>query len=463
MSDNVKIEEINKLIKEYDCQCINIYGFGKYTQLVLKCVLDHQWKYYLSHFMKGYYECPECKRNKLRKNKLKEIHEYAKSKGGECLSTEYIGHNKKLKFKCKREHIWEARYDMECWCRLCSIEDKRIYSIDKANEYAKLKMGKCISTVYKSTTDKLKWQCYNGHIWEAIFKNIKDHDSWCPYCNINLGEEITRNIFEILFNNKFIRLRPIWLNKLEFDGYCEELKLAFEYDGIQHYKFIEYFHKSEEDFKKQQEHDTLKNKLCEQNNIKLIRIPYIIKYDKIKDHIYEECNKKAIIIPNNINIDYTKFTNIYTKKFKRIVTAEDRLLQYNNERYNELKRMVEAKEGTLISTQYINATDKIKVKCHCGYIWDTSFHTLQGKCRNLGCPKCSKRLKLTIDDLQETASKKEGKCLSTIFMKIKDKYLWECKKKHQWYATARNVRYKNTWCPQCYNEQKSNSCNNTNK
>lgn len=58
------------------------------------------------------------------------------------------------------------------------------------------------------------------------------------------------------------------------DGYFPDLKLAIEYDGLQHYKYVEYFDRSYEDFVKRQQRDKLKDELCKQNGVKLIRIRY---------------------------------------------------------------------------------------------------------------------------------------------------------------------------------------------
>lgn len=66
------------------------------------------------------------------------------------------------------------------------------------------------------------------------------------------GEEISRGYFEYIFEGKkFIKSRPKWLkspknHSIELDGYCSELKLAFEYNGVQHYKFVPRFHKTME-------------------------------------------------------------------------------------------------------------------------------------------------------------------------------------------------------------------------
>jgi hypothetical protein len=54
------------------------------------------------------------------------------------------------------------------------------------------------------------------------------------------GERTTRELLETRLGKPFVKVRPDWLRgdkgrNLELDGYCEELNLAFEYNGAQHY------------------------------------------------------------------------------------------------------------------------------------------------------------------------------------------------------------------------------------
>ena len=58
----------------------------------------------------------------------------------------------------------------------------------------------------------------------------------------------------------------------KFDFYFPEYNLIIEYDGIQHFEIGSW--NTEEKLLKTQEHDLFKNKFCEENNIRLIRISY---------------------------------------------------------------------------------------------------------------------------------------------------------------------------------------------
>ena len=70
---------------------------------------------------------------------------------------------------------------------------------------------------------------------------------------------------------------------MELDGFNEELKVAFEYNGEQHYIKNRFNDDRDLDYIKWK--DNLKAKRCEENGIKLIVIPYLIREDKLKEYI----------------------------------------------------------------------------------------------------------------------------------------------------------------------------------
>ncbi len=72
---------------------------------------------------------------------------------------------------------------------------------------------------------------------------------------------------------------PNAIDEYEIDGqridvYLPDEMLAIEANGEQHYRFCPYFHKTEEDFKKQQYLDKEKERKCKERGITLIRIRY---------------------------------------------------------------------------------------------------------------------------------------------------------------------------------------------
>lgn len=123
----------------------------------------------------------------------------------------------------------------------------------------------------------------------------------CPKCITPFKEELVRKILESITNEKWESCRLSWnLNpktgrKLQLDGYCANLKMAFEYDGEQHFKIMRY-DKTPQNLQKRQYLDAIKNVNCINNNIKLIRIPYTIKTFELEDFIKNELNKNNFTI-----------------------------------------------------------------------------------------------------------------------------------------------------------------------
>ena len=71
--------------------------------------------------------------------------------------------------------------------------------------------------------------------------------------------------------------RPDWLisdrgTRLELDFYIEEIKLAVEVQGEQHFIYVEHFHGSPEGFKQRLVDDRYKKDYCEKHGIRLLEI-----------------------------------------------------------------------------------------------------------------------------------------------------------------------------------------------
>ena len=106
----------------------------------------------------------------------------------------------------------------------------------------------------------------------------------CAECNSSSrGEDYIKNYLE---NNNICYIRNHIFdgckNKkgLRFDFYLQELDTIIEYDGEHHFKENKYFGIGNLEYVKK--NDEIKNRFCQENNIKVIRIPYY-DYDKIDD------------------------------------------------------------------------------------------------------------------------------------------------------------------------------------
>lgn len=113
------------------------------------------------------------------------------------------------------------------------------------------------------------------------------------------GEYVCRNFLNRIFGKPFKKVRniynPVTHQYLELDCYNDELKLAIEYQGAQHYKYCKFFHKNIESFRNQQYRDELKRIYCNQLGITLIEVPYTIKESQIENFLFKQLSDYQFI------------------------------------------------------------------------------------------------------------------------------------------------------------------------
>jgi hypothetical protein len=135
--------------------------------------------------------------------------------------------------------------------------------------------------VFKGSDNKFWFICENKHGFLSALSHITNlkNNTWCPYCKESKGEKqiseylIDKNI-EYTTQKTFHNL--INVNQLKYDLYFifNDIKHVIEFDGKQHFEFIEYFHKEEINFLERQEIDLIKTQYCLNNSMRLLRISY---------------------------------------------------------------------------------------------------------------------------------------------------------------------------------------------
>lgn len=271
----------------------------------------------------------------------------------------------------------------------------RLEQFQKAQKRATARGGKVISksTDYMNAQTKLEIECQDGHVFTITLSNL-NLKRWCPDCNINLGELITLNIFEYSFDKEFKKVRPDWLKypnagNLELDGYNNQLNLAFEYNGIQHYEYIKHFHRTKENFEKRKEYDEFKAKKCEENDVELIIIPYTVTNEKLPQYISKELIKRGFNKPAQL-----------AKAFDVNKVKYDAGLKTRTE------KIVEEKGGKIQICNFINRDSNITIICEDGHMWTTKVkHILYGA----WCHTCGLTVKEETKDKIASGMKKFNK------------------------------------------------------
>jgi hypothetical protein len=239
---------LHKLAEQRNGKCLSTEYSNCKTPIKWKCNLDGcEWNATTDNVKCGSW-CPKCAKVNLSENHkiytISDMHKIAEKRDGMCLSKEYKNSNSKIQFQCNKDKTkWFSTPKNICkgtWCPTCA-HDKRKYTLGEIQKTAKEKGGECLSKNYINNKNIMKWQCNkDNNIWFACLRSIVNNKTWCPECSSFKTEKLCRKYLEKETGCKFPKTRPICLRKLELDGYCKELNLAFEYNGIQHYKLYDY-------------------------------------------------------------------------------------------------------------------------------------------------------------------------------------------------------------------------------
>lgn len=117
-------------------------------------------------------------------------------------------------------------------------------------------------------------------------------------------------------------------SKLRFDYYLPQYHLCIEFNGIQHYEYVEYFHKDEDTFKEQLFKDYIKRKYCQAHSFHLIELPCSLKSDEIRaelvQFINEHSNEEVDLLPEiesflKLNESHTVYINQLYDEYKRML------------------------------------------------------------------------------------------------------------------------------------------------
>ena len=251
-------------------------------KLTWRCRAGHCWEAPFDRLRNSAHRCPRCSKN--AKHTMQYCQEIAIKKEGKCLSIEYVNTKNQMLWECKNEHQWSACFGhivSGTWCPVCYGNIKP--ELEVCKHHATNLGGKLLSTEYVNHTTKLLWECKKGHQWKSSWTCVHNQNSWCPECSSGQSEKLCKKLLEQKLNMPFEKIRFYYdpTNKhkcYEFDGYNEEHKIAFEYNGRQHYEYPNHCHKTEQLFKEQQQRDLDKIQYAKDNGIQLIIIPCSQEY-----------------------------------------------------------------------------------------------------------------------------------------------------------------------------------------
>lgn len=295
--------------KSCGCQCLNqkhVIEIGKkYNKLTVLSYLG------VNKHHQRIYECKcECgniitvRANDLSSGKTKSCGCLSKKitsqRRQKKLMGKIIGYLTVIKPTTKRSHgsiVWE------CVCKCGNVCYKSVEDLTRCKnlscgcmhnsriDITNQRFGKLIAlepTNEKDNQGHILWKCQcdcGNIVYKPGFRLKAGSIKSCGCLKgKSSGEEKCKQVLQkaqIKYKTQYKFSNCKNILPLPFDFYLPDYNICIEYDGQQHFKPISIFG-GEEDFKKRQRNDEIKNQYCKDNNIKLIRIPYW-DYDKLNE------------------------------------------------------------------------------------------------------------------------------------------------------------------------------------
>ncbi len=422
------IEEMREIALSKGGVCLSDEYVNSSTKLQWQCKEGHIWMAQPGNVKQGYW-CPYCAGTV--KLTIEEMHEIAFSHSGKCLSKNYINSNTHLFWKCKKGHTWSASPGSikgGSWCPVCAGLAK--LTIEEMHELAWNRDGKCLSEEYVNSHTHLKWECKKGHTWMAKPLHIKN-GKWCPTCAVDKKRGGIEQMHEIALSQAGKCLSEEYINRqTKLTWQCKEGHIwnsSPEYVMGGNWCSI---------------CSGKKGTIEEMQSIAESRGGKCLskKYVNSLTHLTWQCEKGHTwnAQPGNVKIGTWCVICANMAKHKARLTIE------------EMNQLAMSRNGKCLSPKYINQDTKLTWQCEKGHTWSATPSLVK---RGSWCKVCAIRTKHTIEDMQRIAEIHGGKCLSKTYVNAISKLIWECKEGHTWSTSQHSIK-KGAWCLICANNKK---------
>jgi hypothetical protein len=135
-----------------------------------------------------------------------------------------------------------------------------------------------------------------GKKWEARGYDVV-RGTGCNSCKVSSGEREIMSIldkYNISYISQWMDHNCRYDNKLRFDFKVTQRGFSgvIEYHGKQHFEYVEFFHRTEENYEKCKIRDEVKKKYCENKGIDYLEIRYDEKnIEKVLLNFFKKKNK----------------------------------------------------------------------------------------------------------------------------------------------------------------------------
>lgn len=266
---------VKEYIAKYGYELISDEYINCEQYLEVRCSSGHSYKTTFSNFKSGS-RCKKCKG--IATYSYEEVKSFIESNDYKLLSSkmEYSNSHSDIEIQCNSGHVYYTKFYSFKRRHKCPYCAERKLNFDMVNNYIMERGYVVLSHVYKNNHEPLTLKCPVGHIFNMSYNKFQN-GCRCTKCASSNGEKEVAKVLDSL-HIKYVeqyRFKDCVGDSrtLPFDFYIKEYETCIEFDGIQHYKPVEFFG-GEEGFNTTTKYDTIKNNYCYRKNINLIRISY---------------------------------------------------------------------------------------------------------------------------------------------------------------------------------------------
>jgi hypothetical protein len=294
-----------------DVKYLSLYKDNR-THILMRCTI-HNYEYTQSPVahLANKNSCIYCQKDKrgfatIKKTISNFIKEAKLKHGDKCDYSKaiYVNNRKKIIFICTQGHpnfeqTPKQHLRAKNPCPVCSKRERitLVRFIQEANDvhdflygYGKVRINKV-----SNNRSKISIKCFrHGYFDQMIHKHLGGQG--CPDCRKSHGELLVKKLLKrsgIKFIQQFKFLDCRYINILSFDFKVLNKDICIEYDGLQHFQPVVRWGGSD-NFEIIKRRDSIKNKYCLKNGIKLFRISYKDNINDKMENIIKQIKSQNI-------------------------------------------------------------------------------------------------------------------------------------------------------------------------
>ena len=351
------------------------------TKLHLRCMkCQRRWRARPNDLRRAAVGCPSCGHQrggqKLAYANEKIAHELARRQI--VLLSVYESSQKPIRVKFERcgHRVWRTWNEIQrgVGCPRCA---PNVPPTSRAYRAIAARFGGEVLEIARTSNQPSKWRCSIGHIFWRPFISIKELGTFCTDCSGSYAEMLCRTAVEKLFGKRFHRIRKEGMRSLrgrplELDIYNDNLKIAIEHHGLQHYEAVENW-TGEEGLRTQRLHDQRRREFCRENGILLIEIRQLgekTSLEQMRQQIREAMVRDGRKLP-------TRFDTVKLKNLPRLNASE----VY----WNEIQSAADAMGLQIVRREFSGSAKPLLVRCSRGHVTQkTPRSILEGRL----CDEC---------------------------------------------------------------------------